>query len=66
MITASTNSINYKGFTFALDWEDENGCWTMDITDKDFDPVDNDFTSRARSVENAIKSAKKYIRENLL
>ena len=66
MIIKSTNSIEYKGFTFALDWEEENGCWTMDITDEDFDSVDNDFTSKARTEENAIKSAKKYIRENLL
>ena len=66
MVIANTNSVDYKGFTFGLDWDDENGCWTMDITDKDFDSVDNDFTSRARTAENAIKSAKKYIREEIL
>ena len=36
------------------------------MTYKGFDSVDNDFFSRARTEENAIKSAKKYIRENLL
>ena len=60
------DSMTYKGFIFALDWDNENKGWTMDITEEDtFDSVDNDFFSRARTQENAIKSEKKYIRENL-
>lgn len=66
MIVASTKTISYKGFNFTLDWESENNGWTMDITEeKTFDGVDNDFFSRATE-DNAIKLAKKYIRENLL
>ena len=60
------NAMTYKGFIFALDWDNESKGWTMDITDDEFDSVDNDFFSRARTEENAIKLAKKYIRENLL
>lgn len=60
------DAMTYKGFIFALDWDSESKGWTMDITDDEFDSVDNDFFSRAWSEENAIKSAKKYIRENLL
>ena len=60
-------TMTYKGFIFALDWDNESKGWTMDITEEEtFDSVDNDFFSRARTEENAIKSAKKYIRENLL
>ena len=66
MIVASTKTISYKGFRFTLDWETENNGWTMDITEEDtFDSVDNDFFSKATE-ENAIRMAKKYIRENLL
>lgn len=60
------DAMTYKGFIFALDWDNESKGWTMDITDDEFDSVDNDFFSRARTEENAIKSAKKYIRKNLL
>lgn len=66
MIVASTKTISYKGFSFTLDWETENNGWTMDITEEEtFDSVDNDFFSKATK-ENAIRMAKKYIRENLL